>query len=64
MTHYLVQPRYRIFVKSYRFLSFDIKMRKILVKIYVKPEAVNTGKNFMTMLKKSALDALKSALIY
>ena len=33
MTHYLVQPRDRVFAKSYGFLSFDIKMRRILVKI-------------------------------
>ena len=33
MTHYLVQQRDRVFVKSYGFLSFDIKMRRILVKI-------------------------------
>ena len=33
MAHYLVQPRDRVFVKSYGFLSFDIKMRRILVKI-------------------------------
>ena len=33
MTPYLVQPRDRVFVKSYGFLSFDIKMRRILVKI-------------------------------
>ena len=31
--HYLVQPRDRIFVKSYGFLSFSKNMSKILVKI-------------------------------
>ena len=33
---YSVQPRYRMFVKGYGFLSFSEKWVKMLVKIYVK----------------------------
>ena len=33
---YSVQPRYRMFVKGYGFLSFSKKLVKMLVKIYVK----------------------------
>ena len=33
---YSVQPRYRMFVKGYGFLSFSKKWVKMLVKIYVK----------------------------
>ena len=36
MTRYSVQPRDRIFVKDYGFLSFAKHMGKILVKIKLK----------------------------
>ena len=51
MARYSVQPRDRIFVKGYGFLSFDIKIWvKIFVKIYIKTYVVNTAKILLIML--------------
>ena len=50
MTQYLVQPKDRIFVKGYRFLSFARNMDKILARLLVKTLVVHTARNFLIML--------------
>ena len=51
MAHYSVGPRDRIFVKGYGFLSFTINKGKIMVRMYVKIQAVNTVGKFLIMQK-------------
>ena len=55
--HYSVQPRDRIFVKSYRFLSFA----KNMVKNISKSLSGKYHQKRLDHAKKSTADALKSA---
>ena len=48
---YSIEPRYRIYVKGYGFLSFAKKMGKILSNKY--------GKNLLDSAKASTTDAIK-----
>ena len=52
---YSVQPRYRIFVKSYRFLSFAKSMGKKICRNISKNLS---GKKLLDYAKKSATDGL------
>ena len=48
--HYSVQPRDRIFVKGYGFLSFAKSMSKNIGKTISKGQVVNKVKNVLIML--------------
>ena len=51
MMCHAVQPRDRIFVKVYGFLSSAKNMgKKTLVKIYAKTKVLTIAKNFLVML--------------
>ena len=68
MTRYSVQPRDRIFVKSYGFLSFAKDMGKNIGKNISKnlsgkysPSMLVTRQKLLDHAKKSAIDVLKTS---
>ena len=61
MTRYSVQPRDRIFVKGYRFLSFPKNMGKNIGKNISKNLSSKNSQKIFIHDKKSATDALKTA---
>ena len=61
MTRYLVQPRDRIFVKGYRFLSFAKNMGRNVRKNISKNLSSKYSQKLLDCAKKSATDALKTA---
>ena len=62
MTHYLVQPRYRIFVKGYKFLQFARKMDKNVRENMIKNVSSKFSQEPLDDAKQSTTDALKTAL--
>ena len=58
MTHYSVQPRYRIFVKGYGFLSFAKNIGRNIGKTISKNL---TSKYSQKLAKQSATDTFKTA---
>ena len=61
MTHYLVQPRDRIFVKGYEYLSFCSNMGKNNGKKISKNLSSKYSKKLLDYAKQSTTDALKNA---
>ena len=61
MTRDSVQPRDRIFVKGYGFLSFGKNMGKNIGKNISKKLSGDIARAFLIMLKKSVTDALKTS---
>ena len=61
MTHYLVQPSDRIFMKGYRFLSFAKNMGKTIGKIISKNLSSKYSQKRFDHAKQSTTDALKTA---
>ena len=61
MTRYSVQPRGRIFVKCYLFLSFAKNMRKNIGKNISKNLISKCSQKLIDHAKQSATDALKIA---
>ena len=61
MTCYSVQPRDRIFVKGYGFLSFAENMGKIIGKNMSKSLGSKYSQKFFDRAKRSATDPLKTA---
>ena len=61
MKHYSVQPRDRIFVKSFRFLSFAKNCLRIIGKNISKNLSSKYGHKILDHAKQSATDALKTA---
>ena len=60
--HYSVQPRYRIFVKGYGFLSFAKNMGKNIGKNISKYLNGKYSQKLLDHAKKFATDALKTSL--
>ena len=60
MARYLVQPRDRIFVKGYVFLSFAKNMSKNIGKSLSKNLSCKYRQKFLDHAKESAIDALKT----
>ena len=60
MTRYSVQPRDRIFVKDYEFLSFAKNMGRNIGKIISKNLSSKYSQKLLYHAKKSAADALKT----
>ena len=61
MTRYSVQPRDRIFVKDYGFLSFATNMGKNIGKNISKNLSGKYSQKLLDHSKKSATDALKTS---
>ena len=61
MTRYSVQPRDRIFLKSYRFLSFAKRMGRNIGKYISKNVSSKYTQKLLDHAKQSATDALKTA---
>ena len=61
MTRYSVQPRDRIFLKSYRFLSFAKRMGRNIGKDISKNVSSKYSQKLLDHAKQSATDALKTA---
>ena len=61
MMRYLVQPRDRIFLKGYEFLSFAKNMSKNIGKNISKTLSGKYSQKFLDQAKKSAIDALKTS---
>ena len=61
MTRYSIEPRGQITVKGYWFWSFARNMRINIGKNINKTLNVNTVRNFLIMLRKSAADAIENA---
>ena len=61
MTRYSVQPRDRIFLKSYRFLSFAKRMGRNIGKYISKNVSSKYSQKLLDHAKQSATDALKTA---
>ena len=61
MRHYSVQPRDRIFVKGYRFLSFARNMGKNVGKDICKNLSGKYSQKLLDHAKQSATDALNTA---
>ena len=61
MTHCSVQPRDRIFVKGYGFLSFPKNMGKNIGKNIRKNLSSKYNQKIFYHAKKSSTDALKTA---
>ena len=61
MTRYSVQPRGRIFVKSYGFLSFATNMGKNIGKNISKTLSSKNSRKLLDHAKKSATDAFKTS---
>ena len=61
MTRYSVQPRDRIFVKGYGFLSFAKNMGKNIGKNISKKLSSKYCQKLLDHAKKSATDAVKTA---
>ena len=61
MTHYSVQPRDRIFMKGYGFLSFAKNMGKNIGKIISKNLSSKYSQKLFDHATKSTTDALKTA---
>ena len=57
MTHYSVQPRDIIFVKSYRFLSFATNMGKNIGKYIIKKSSSKWSQKRLDHTKQFATDA-------
>ena len=55
MAHYLIESKDKIFVKGY----LSKKLSKVLVKTYVKSQAVNTVRNYLIILNNLAQMKLK-----
>ena len=62
MTRYSVQPRERIFVKGYGFLSFPKNMGKNIGKNISQISNCKYSQKNLDHTKKSATDALKTSL--
>ena len=60
MTRYSVQPRSRIFVNRYGFLSFAKNMRKYIDKNISKNLISKCSQKLIDHTKQSATDALKT----
>ena len=60
MTHYLVQPRDKIFVKSFGFLSFAKNMNKNIGKNISKSLSGKYSQKLFDHAKESATDLLKT----
>ena len=60
MMRYSVQPRDRIFIKGYGFLSFSKNMGKNIGKDISKNLSGKYSQKFLDHTKQSALDALKT----
>ena len=61
MTRYSVQPRDRIFVKGYGFLSFTKNMGKNIGKNITKNLSSKYNQKIFDHAKQSATDAIKTA---
>ena len=61
MIRYSVQPRYRIFVKGYGFLSFSGNMGKNFGKNISKDLSSKYSQKPLDHAKQSAADAIKTA---
>ena len=61
MTRYSVQPRGRIFVKGYGFLSFAKNMGKNIGKNISKTLSSKNSRKLLDHAKKSATDAFKTS---
>ena len=61
MTRYSVQPRGRIFVKSYGFLSFAKNMGKNIGKNISKTLSSKNSRKLLDHAKKSTTDAFKTS---
>ena len=61
MTRYSVQPRGRIFVKGYGFLSFAKNMDKNIGKNISKTLSSKNNRKLLDHAKKSATDAFKTS---
>ena len=61
---YSVQPRDRIFVKGYGFLSFAKNMGKNIVKNITKTLSGKYSQKLLDCAKNSARDALKSDFVF
>ena len=61
MTRYSVQPRDRIFVKGYGFLSFTKNMGKNIGKNITKNLSSKYNQKILDHAKQSATDAIKTA---
>ena len=61
MTCYSVQPRDRIFVKGYGFLSFTKNMSRNIGKNISKTLSSKYSKKLLDHVKQSATDALKTS---
>ena len=59
MTRYSVQPRDRIFLKGYRFLSFAKNMGKNIGKNIIKNLSGKYSQKLLDHTKKSATEALE-----
>ena len=59
MSTHLVQPRNRIFLKGYRFISFAKNMGKNVGKNISKKLSVKYSQKILDHAKKSAADLLK-----
>ena len=59
MTQYSIQPRKRIFVKGYGFLSFDKNMGKNIGENIRKNLSGKYSQRLLDHAKQSATDALK-----
>ena len=60
MTHYSVQPRDIIFVKSYRFLSFATIMGKNIGKCIIKKSSSKWSQKLLDHTKQFATDAIET----
>ena len=60
MTHYLVQPRNRIFVKDYGFLLFAKNMGRNIGKIIYKHLSSKYSQKIIDHAKQSGTDAPKT----
>ena len=61
MTRYSVQPKDRIFVKGYKFLSFAKNMGKNIGKNISKNLSSKYGQKLLDHAKQSATDAIKTS---
>ena len=60
MTHYSVQPRDIIFVKSYRFLSFATNMSKNIGKYIIKKPSSKWSQKLLDHTKQFVTDAIET----
>ena len=61
MMHYLVQPRYGMFLKGYRFLSLAKNMAKNIGKNISKNLSGKCSQKFLDHAKQSPTDSLKTS---